>query len=894
MRRENAGQRSATQRHHALAIGLLACLLTALAPEAASASSGLNVAPVFPASVSVGATGLHAEVILTNANTSPDVASTICSSGDGGACTGSKGITLTPSCSAIDFTQTCTPSGADPGDFSVTAATGATGSACAATTFTVSTIDPTFGTIRLSPNGGNVVLPTSGSSCHIALTFDVVKLPADADPGTTGIQTLQSASASAVSDHGSGAFNASSGSPVTTVKLAAPALTATSPASPANNNSPAIVGTAGAGTTQVSIYKTADCSGTPVVQGTAAAFASPGLTVGVADNTSTDFRATATDAAGGVSACSAPITYVEDSIAPAAPTVGGTTPSSPANNNSPHVTGTAETGSTVQIYTNASCSGVALVSGTAASYASPGLIAPVPDNSTTTFYSTATDAAGNHSACSPIGTTYVEDSIAPSAPTITGSDPASPANYNTPRIIGNAPTGTTVTVYTNPSCTSAVAGTGTAAAYATPGILVTVPDNSSTTFYSTATDAAGNASPCSSTAVTYVEDSNPPGSAAVTSSTPSSPANDNSPRIKGAAQSGSTVRLYTDASCSGTVAAEGTAAAFASPGISVSVADDSTTTFYARAIDTSSNASPCSTSSVTYVEDSTAPQTTIDSGPTTGASSTPTFTFSSSEAGATFQCRIDFDAFAACTSPFTSAALAAGTHTFEVRAIDAAGNVDPTSAGRTFTVGGGGATVTPPPPPPPSTVPAQVTPQVQVGCIGVKGKVYLGTVARNVRNGSAATDIMFGLAGNDVLRGLAGKDCVYGGPGKDLLSGGSGNDHVYGGTGNDRISGGAGNDVLSGDAGNDRIDGGAGNDRLTGGAGNDTLVDRRGRDRFSGGSGKDRIDARDATLAGRRVPDRILCGAGVDTVLADPIDTIARDCERSHVIRRSLKTIAAR
>ena len=55
---------------------------------------------------------------------------------------------------------------------------------------------------------------------------------------------------------------------------------------------------------------------------------------------------------------------------------------------------------------------------------------------------------------------------------------------------------------------------------------------------------------------------------------------------------------------------------------------------------------------------------------------TPTFTFTLDEAGATFQCRVDGAAFAACTSPFTTAALAEGAHTFEVRAIDAAGNID--------------------------------------------------------------------------------------------------------------------------------------------------------------------------------------------------------------------------
>ena len=56
------------------------------------------------------------------------------------------------------------------------------------------------------------------------------------------------------------------------------------------------------------------------------------------------------------------------------------------------------------------------------------------------------------------------------------------------------------------------------------------------------------------------------------------------------------------------------------------------------------------------------------------------------EAGSTFECRSTPAPFAACTSPLHHAALADGAHTFSVRAIDAAGNADPTPATRSFTV----------------------------------------------------------------------------------------------------------------------------------------------------------------------------------------------------------------
>jgi len=85
--------------------------------------------------------------------------------------------------------------------------------------------------------------------------------------------------------------------------------------------------------------------------------------------------------------------------------------------------------------------------------------------------------------------------------------------------------------------------------------------------------------------------------------------------------------------------------------------------------------------------DTTPPDTTIDSGPSaivqTGDAS---FTFSSSEPNSTFECSLDGAAFGACSSPQAYNELADGSHTFEVRATDAAGNLDPTPASYTWTV----------------------------------------------------------------------------------------------------------------------------------------------------------------------------------------------------------------
>ncbi len=107
--------------------------------------------------------------------------------------------------------------------------------------------------------------------------------------------------------------------------------------------------------------------------------------------------------------------------------------------------------------------------------------------------------------------------------------------------------------------------------------------------------------------------------------------------------------------------------------------------FAVRAIDRAGNADPTAAARA-FAVDTIAPETAIGSGPAGRTTDLrPAFGFASGEAGSTFECRIDARAFAPCASPFTARPRARGPHRFEVRAIDAAGNVDPTPAGRSFT-----------------------------------------------------------------------------------------------------------------------------------------------------------------------------------------------------------------
>jgi hypothetical protein len=116
-----------------------------------------------------------------------------------------------------------------------------------------------------------------------------------------------------------------------------------------------------------------------------------------------------------------------DVTPPAPPIFGGTIPTSPANNNNPLIFGSAEGGSAVRLYTNPSCSGSPAATGSASQFAS-GLAVTVPDNSTTTFYGTATDISSNTSACSSTvgaagSVTYREDSTLPPSPAATPTTP---------------------------------------------------------------------------------------------------------------------------------------------------------------------------------------------------------------------------------------------------------------------------------------------------------------------------------------------------------------------------------------------------------------------------------------------------------------------------------------
>ncbi len=80
------------------------------------------------------------------------------------------------------------------------------------------------------------------------------------------------------------------------------------------------------------------------------------------------------------------------------------------------------------------------------------------------------------------------------------------------------------------------------------------------------------------------------------------------------------------------------------------------------------------------------PDTAISGGPKGVVVPNVSFSFTSSDTGLSFECSIDGGTYSVCSSPKSYTSLAAGPHTFRVRALDADSNQDEIPAERSFEV----------------------------------------------------------------------------------------------------------------------------------------------------------------------------------------------------------------
>ena len=282
-----------------------------------------------------------------------------------------------------------------------------------------------------------------------------------------------------------------------------------------------------------------------------------------------------------------------------------------------------------------------------------------------TFAVRATDAAGNTDA-NAASHSWTIDSIAPDT-TITAS----------PRPLTSATGASFSFVSTEEDTTFACALDGAAFAPCTSDVSYDGLADGDYVFSVRATDAAGNTDGTPATAAWTVDTTAPQ-----TAIDFGAARDDDEPRAHPSSFSAS--ELGATFACS---LDEGDFAACVSPhevsGLGLGAHE-----LRVRATDLAENvdATPATYAWTVQATDTTPPQTTLTAGPTGPTNdATPTFEFEADEP-ATFQCRVDSASFAACSSPHTTAVLAQGAHTFDVRAVDGAGLTDGSPASASFTV----------------------------------------------------------------------------------------------------------------------------------------------------------------------------------------------------------------
>jgi hypothetical protein len=265
--------------------------------------------------------------------------------------------------------------------------------------------------------------------------------------------------------------------------------------------------------------------------------------------------------------------------------------------------------------------------------------------------------------------TWTVDTTPPATPTITSPADGTASGSPALTVSGTAEPGSIVELFdgaTSKGVTTATAGGAWSKA-------VTALADGSHTFTAVATDAAGNTSGVSN-ARTVVVDTSPPETSIDFG--PSDPT----------AATGATFAFGSDEPGGFECRLDGGAWAACSSPQSYDGLAEGAHAFEARAVDAAGN-TDASPAVWPWVVDVTAPETTIDSGPTDPTAETDAvFTFGADDASATFECRLDGGAWTACASPEAVTGLAPGAHVFEVRAVDPAGNADAAPAAHAWTV----------------------------------------------------------------------------------------------------------------------------------------------------------------------------------------------------------------
>jgi hypothetical protein len=191
----------------------------------------------------------------------------------------------------------------------------------------------------------------------------------------------------------------------------------------------------------------------------------------------------------------------------------------------------------------------------------------------------------------PVGPTGPVDTTPPAAPSIGTITPGSPSNNPAPTVTLTGEPGARVDVYRQAACTGPVGASITLPAGGTAGLPVAVNHNTTTTLTAKSVDAAGNASPCS-TSKSYIHDDVAPAAATVGIPSPFLTGRDAGAVYRGTAEAGSTVEAHSNTfHCNSSPDATASAASFASPGFYLEEGGIFGVTFQVR--DAAGNTSEC-------------------------------------------------------------------------------------------------------------------------------------------------------------------------------------------------------------------------------------------------------------------------------------------------------------
>ncbi len=382
-----------------------------------------------------------------------------------------------------------------------------------------------------------------------------------------------------------------------------------------------------------------------------------------------------------------------DTEPPAAPVLKASIPGSPTANPIVTLDGTAEPGAIVHLFTTSDCTGPVVGSGAAGGSGTFRIQGALSANASTSFHARALDEARNVSPCSAEPLTVLHDSLAPEAPVLERLTPGALSSSSQPLVEGRAEPASTVRLYTDAGCSTALPPTATVDDAGAFSVRVSVEPHSTTTFHARAFDAAGNGSPCAPVGLRFTHDGTPPEAPLFVGPTLLSAGS--TTRAVGETEPGTQVRLFTRTDCTGDVLTEGPALADGTFSLPFAMKPNTTVVLSAHAVDAAGNASACSQPLAVLHDDiAPAPPSVLATEPVSPSNKSLTpFVTGRAEPGSTVLVYLGVPTCEASSARrvFTGTANAQGnyrvlieaeantTNRLSVAARDAVGNVSPCS-----------------------------------------------------------------------------------------------------------------------------------------------------------------------------------------------------------------------